>query len=199
MLTTVKGLDDLEVRKAIATAMPRQQIVERVVKDANDDAAVLDNVMWMKNQAQYVPNWSIYAASGDVAAANAILDAAGWEPGGDGVRAKDGVKLSFTMGTTPGNQARELAQQIIQEQMKKIGIKFTIKNSSDILWKKMTGFDYQSLIFAWVGSPDPYSNNVIWLSTAIPERCPPRLADADECDSSGQNYTAPTCPASTSC
>ena len=32
-----------QVRKAIATAMPRQQIVDRVVKDANDDAAVLDN------------------------------------------------------------------------------------------------------------------------------------------------------------
>ena len=39
MLTTVPGLDDLAVRKAIATALPRQQIVDRVVKDANDDAA----------------------------------------------------------------------------------------------------------------------------------------------------------------
>lgn len=195
MLTTVPGLDDIEVRKAIATAMPRQQIVDRVVKDANDEAVVLDNVMWMANQPQYQPNWSRYPGSGDVAAANAILDDAGWVAGGDGVRARDGVKLSFTMGTTPGNQARELAQQIIQEQMKKIGVKFTIKNSDDILWKKMTGFDYQTLIFAWVGSPDPYSNNVIWLSTAIPERCPPRLADADECDYSGQNYTHTSVPA----
>ena len=50
MLTTVPGLDDLAVRKAIATAMPRQQIVDRVVKDANDDATVLDNTMWMTNQ-----------------------------------------------------------------------------------------------------------------------------------------------------
>ena len=39
MLSTVPGLDDLQVRKAIATAMPRQQIVDRVVKDANDKAA----------------------------------------------------------------------------------------------------------------------------------------------------------------
>ena len=38
MLSTVPGLDDLQVRKAIATAMPRQQIVDRVVKDANDNA-----------------------------------------------------------------------------------------------------------------------------------------------------------------
>jgi peptide/nickel transport system substrate-binding protein len=195
MLSTVKGFDDIEVRKAIATAMPRQDIVDRVVKDANDEAVVLNNVMWMANQPQYVPNWSKYPANGDVDAANAMLDAAGWVRGSDGVRAKDGVKLSFKLGTTPGNQARELAEQIIQERMKALGIKFTIKNSDDILWKKMTGFDYQSLIFAWVGSPDPYSNNVIWLSTAIPERCPPRLADADECDYSGQNYTRTSVPA----
>ena len=66
------------MRKAIATAMPRQQIVDRVVKDANDDAAVLDNTMWMTNQPQYEANWSMYPATGDVAAANAMLDAAGW-------------------------------------------------------------------------------------------------------------------------
>jgi peptide/nickel transport system substrate-binding protein len=195
MLSTVEGLDDLEVRKAIATAMPRQQIVDRLVKDANDEASVLDNVMWMTNQAPYVANWSMYPASGDVDAANAILDAAGWVRGGDGLRAKDGVELSFTMGTTPGNQARELTQQIIQEQMKRIGIEFTIENSPDILWRKMTGFDYQSVIFAWVGSPDPYGNNSIWMSTSIPERCTPKQAKVGECDTSGQNYTHTNVPA----
>ena len=60
MLTTVPGSTTSQVRKAIATAMPRQQIVDRVVKDANDEAAVLDNTMWMTNQKQYEPNWSIY-------------------------------------------------------------------------------------------------------------------------------------------
>ena len=76
------------MRKAIATAMPRQQIVDRVVKDANDDAEVLNNTQWMMNQKQYVPNWSIYPAPGDVDAANAMLDAAGWVRGSDGVRAE---------------------------------------------------------------------------------------------------------------
>ena len=42
MLSDVPGLDDVQVRKAIATAMPRQQIVDRVVKDANREAAVLE-------------------------------------------------------------------------------------------------------------------------------------------------------------
>ncbi len=195
MLATVPGLSDLAVRKAIATAMPRQQIVDRVVKDANDNAVVLDNTMWMSNQQQYVPNWSMYPKQGDVEAAKTMLDAAGWMPGSDGVRAKDGVKLAFTVGTTTGNKAREFSEQIIQEQLKKIGVTITIKNSPDMLDTKIVGFDYQTILFAWVGSPDPYSNNVIWLSGAIPQRCSPRLAKAQECDASGLNYTKTKDPA----
>jgi peptide/nickel transport system substrate-binding protein len=195
MLSDVPGLDDFQVRKAIATAMPRQQIVDRVVKDANDEAEVLNNTMWMTNQKDYQPNWSIYPATGDVAAANQILDAAGWVRGSDGVRAKDGVKLAFTIGTTTGNKAREFTEQIIQEQLKKVGIKLTIENSPDMLDTKIVGFDYETILFAWVGAPDPYSNNVIWLSGAIPERCSPRLAKAEECDYSGLNYTKTRDPA----
>ena len=195
MLTSVPGLDDVVVRKAIATAMPRQQIVDRVVKDANDDAAVLDNTMWMTNQPQYEANWSMYPKQGDVAAAKSMLDAAGWVPGSDGVRAKNGVKLAFRIGTTTGNKGREFAEQIIQERLAKIGVQITIRNSPDMLDTKIVGFDYDTILFAWVGSPDPYSNNVIYLSTAIPERCAPRLAKAEECDYSGQNYTRTKDPA----
>ena len=93
MLSTVPGLDDLQVRKAIATAMPRQQIVDRVVKDANDNAEVLNNTQYMVNQQEYQPNWNIYPASGDIDAANALLDAAGWTRGSDGVRQKGKTKL----------------------------------------------------------------------------------------------------------
>jgi peptide/nickel transport system substrate-binding protein len=189
MLSTVPGLDDLQVRKAIATAMPRQQIVDRVVKDANENAQVLDNTQFMVNQQQYQPNWDIYPAAGDVDAANKLLDAAGWTRGSDGVRQKDGTKLSFTVGTTSGNQARILAEQIMQQQFDKIGVKLTIENSPTILDVNMTGFDFETLIFAWVGGPDPYQNNIIWLSSAIPAECAKKDAKAGDCDYSGQNYT----------
>jgi peptide/nickel transport system substrate-binding protein len=143
----------------------------------------------MANQKGYVPNWSMYPASGDVDAAKAILDAAGWVPGPDGVRQKGNVKLEFRVGTTSGNQARILAEQIMQQQLKQIGVKLTIKNAPDILDTNMVGFNFDTLIFAWVGAPDPYNGNVIWLSTAIPRQCSKRLAKAGECDYSGQNYT----------
>jgi peptide/nickel transport system substrate-binding protein len=189
MLSTVPGLDDLQVRKAIATAMPRQQIVDRVVKDSNDNAEVLDNTQYMVNQSAYVPNWSIYPPAGDTAAANAILDAAGWTRGSDGVRQKGNVKLVFTVGATTGNEARVLAEQIIQQQLQTIGVKLTIKNAPDILDTNLPGYDYQTIIFAWAAAPDPYGGNVIWLSGAIPKQCSKRQAKAGSCDSSGQNYT----------
>lgn len=189
MLSTVPGLNDLQVRKAIATAMPRQQIVDRVVKDANENAAVLNNTQYMVNQQQYQPNWDIYPAAGDVNAANAILDAAGWTRGAGGVRQKGKVKLAFTVGTTSGNQARILSEQIMKQQLATIGVKLTIKNAPDILDTNMVSFDFQTLIFAWVGGPDPYQGNVIWLSYDIPAQCSKRLAKAGQCSNSGQNYT----------
>ncbi len=132
----------------------------------------------------------MYPATGDVEAAKAMLDDAGWMPGSDGVRARRAsVKLAFTIGTTSGNQARILSEQIMQQQLEKIGVKLTIKNSPDMLDTKMTGFDFQTIIFAWVGSPDPYQGNMIWLSSSIPAQCPEKVAKACECDYSGQNYT----------
>jgi peptide/nickel transport system substrate-binding protein len=189
MLSSVPGLDDLQVRKAIATALPRQQIVDRVVKDANDQAQVLNNTQYMVNQHEYQPNWDIYPASGDIDAANKLLDDAGWTRGSDGVRQKGKTRLEFTVGTNSGNQARILAEQIMQQQLAQIGVKLDIKNSPDMLGVNMPEFAFQTLIFAWVGGPDPYSGNVTWLSSAIPAQCSAKDAQKGNCDYSGQNYT----------
>mgnify|MGYP003422967609 CR=1 FL=1 len=39
--------------------------------------------------------------------ANALLDEAGWVMGADGIREKDGVRMSLKIATTTGNQLRE--------------------------------------------------------------------------------------------
>jgi peptide/nickel transport system substrate-binding protein len=57
-----------------------------------------------------------------------ILDEAGWLPGGDGIRAKDGVRLAFANSTTAGNHLREQAQQFIQQTFAEIGVEMTISN-----------------------------------------------------------------------
>lgn len=57
-----------------------------------------------------------------------LLDDAGWLPGEGGIRAKDGVKLSFSNSTTSGNHLREQAQQFIQQSLAQIGVELTIAN-----------------------------------------------------------------------
>ncbi|MCB1381142.1 MAG: peptide ABC transporter substrate-binding protein [Alphaproteobacteria bacterium] len=60
--------------------------------------------------------------------AKKILDDAGWVPGDDGIRSKNGVRLAFVNSTTAGNHVREQAQQLLQQTWKEIGAELTIQN-----------------------------------------------------------------------
>ena len=91
--------------------------------------------------------------------AMALLDEAGWVVADGGVRAKDGVKLSFTMSTTAGNKSREQAQQLVQQNWKKIGVEMTIKNMpASVVWGDYTvKSQFDTLMVAWdpLLYPDP--------------------------------------------
>ena len=64
----------------------------------------------------------------DIEKAKKILDDAGWKPGADGIREKNGVRLAFVNSTTAGNHVREQAQQLLQQSWKEIGAEMTIQN-----------------------------------------------------------------------
>ena len=64
----------------------------------------------------------------NLARAAQLLDQAGWKPGPDGIRAKDGVRLSFNNSTTTGAHLREQAQQFIQQTYAKLGVEMKILN-----------------------------------------------------------------------
>ena len=135
MLSTVPGLDDVQVRKAIATAMPRQQIVDRVVKDANDKA---DGARQPHLHGRTSSSTSRTGTSTRRRATSTRPTRSSTPPAGctapTACGQKDGVKLAFTRrhherATRPASSA----EQIIQQQLKKIGVKLTIKNAPDIL------------------------------------------------------------------
>ena len=69
------------------------------------------------------------------AKANALLDAAGWARGTDGVRVKGGIRLEFTNSTTAGNQVREQGQQLLMQDWKAIGASMKINNMPGaVIW-----------------------------------------------------------------
>lgn len=95
--------------------------------------------------------------------ANALLDGAGWARGSDGVREKDGVRLSFTNSTTAGNQNREQMQQFVQQAFGEIGVEMTIKNLPPaVMWGEyymQSQFDSIVVGNTFVTGPDPDTTN----------------------------------------
>jgi peptide/nickel transport system substrate-binding protein len=155
------GLDDLAVRRAIATGINVEELVQRTVKQFSDQAQPLGNRIYMTTQPdQYRDNFSAYG-KGDVAGATKLLEEAGYTKGSDGIYAKGGKKLSFRFSTTAGNQLRETQGELFQAQMKKMGVEIKIANvdSQKFFGDWLINGNFDIANFAWVGSPFPISGN----------------------------------------
>jgi ABC-type transport system substrate-binding protein len=87
-------------------------------------------------------------------AATALLEEAGYAKGADGIYAKDGRPLSLRISTTAGNQLRETQEQLIQAQLKQIGVDIKIVNADSTKffgeWLPQGNFDIAN--FGWVGN-----------------------------------------------
>jgi len=154
------GLDDIAVRKAIATGLNIQELVDRTVKQFSDKAQPLGNRIWLTGQPQYQDHFGQYG-KGDTAAATKLLEDAGYAKGADGVYAKGGKKLSFRFSTTAGNKLRETQGELFQAQMKDLGIEIKIANvdSTKFFGEWLPNGNFDIADFAWVGTPFAISSN----------------------------------------
>jgi peptide/nickel transport system substrate-binding protein len=153
-------LADVAVRKAFATGLNLQEIVDRTVKQFSDKATILGNRFYMNGQPQYQDHRGSYG-NGDTAAAEKMLTDAGYAKGADGIYAKGGKKLSFNISTTQGNKLRETQEQLVQAQAKKFGMEIKIKNAeAEVLFGEwLPEHNYDIANFAWVGTPFAVSSN----------------------------------------
>lgn len=99
---------------------------------------------WAYNQNLKDPGYNPEKAA-------AMLEAAGWKKGADGIREKNGVKLKFTMSTTAGSKAREQAEAMIQANWKDIGVAMEIKNMpASVVWGEYTTkSQFDTLMVGW--------------------------------------------------
>ena len=114
-------LSDINVRKALSMAIDRPLLVEVGYGKAG------------RVSCDLVPAPDLYAANNDycmkqdIAGANALLDSAGWAKGGDGIRAKDGVRLSLLYQTST-NAVRQDFQALIKQWWGEIGVETELRN-----------------------------------------------------------------------
>ncbi|HMG51074.1 MAG TPA: peptide ABC transporter substrate-binding protein [Inquilinus sp.] len=144
---------DPAVREALYYGMDKQTIIESIYYGLPPTTeSFLPNESWAHNP-------DLPKQSYDPDKAKQILDAAGWVPGGDGVREKNGVRLEFVNSTTAGNHVREQAQQLLQQNWLEIGAKMTISNLPPaVMWGDYwmaSKFETAMVGIGFMVGPDP--------------------------------------------
>ena len=114
-------LADLEVRKALQLATDPAEIVETLFSDNYKPAtSVLSS-----GATGYVDLSDKLVFDPD--AANELLDDAGWVVGDDGIREKDGARLSFTTFVGAVFPQSQQTNEIIAQQWEKVGVELKIE------------------------------------------------------------------------
>jgi len=143
------ALADVKVRQAMNYAVDRYGIMESLFGDYGKASCDI------LNPPRQNPDQWCYPY--DPAKAAALLDEAGWLMGSDGVREKDGVKLSLEMDTSTGSYPydKEMAQ-IIAEQLQAVGIgisDFQVRDRAVLSeMRKNQGAGYRDLMFMGSGA-----------------------------------------------
>ncbi|MEM9100274.1 MAG: peptide ABC transporter substrate-binding protein [Pseudomonadota bacterium] len=115
-------LTDTAVTKAMSLAIDRQILV-----DAGYGAAGKVTCNVLPAPAAYASTANDWCKTQDVATANKLLDDAGYVRGSDGIREKDGVRLSVLYQTST-NSVRQGTQAFIKQMWEEIGIETELKN-----------------------------------------------------------------------
>ncbi|MCG8710562.1 ABC transporter substrate-binding protein [Brenneria sp. 4F2] len=152
-------LSDVRVRQALIYGINRQGIIDHLLFGHGQ----LFNAKVHPQDPAYSPEINHYSYS--VEKAGQLLEQAGWQKGGDGVRVKDGRRLTLTLHVPTGNRTREQSAAIIQQDLKKLGIDVNIiigdfNSTLSILQKPST--PYQLLLMGGTFRPGQYSNNYWW-------------------------------------
>ena len=114
-------LSDMRVRQALSMAIDRALLVEIGYGQAGRPTCNL------------VPAPEMFASDNtgcltqDMEGAKALLEEAGWTPGADGVRTKDGMRLSILYQTST-NAVRQDFQALIKQWWNELGVEVELKN-----------------------------------------------------------------------
>jgi len=160
-------LGDERIRKALIYALDREAISAKLFAGRQPVADSSVNPLdWV--YADDVPRYAY-----DPKKAAALLSEAGWSRVVRGVRVDaDGDPLTLEIMTTAGNRSRELVQQVLQSQWKRLGIDVRIRNQPARVFfgQTVTERAFTAMaMYAWISAPESVPRTALH-SAHIPTR-----------------------------
>ena len=148
------------MRQALAYAIDRESLVKGVLLDLGQPiTGPFPVTSWAYNS-------SVKMIPYDPGRAQALLAECGWTKDAQGRLVKDGKPFSFTLMTNQGNKVRALCAQVIQQQLKKVGIDVTIRiiEFSTFLHEYIDKRNFEAIVMGWQLGREP-DNYAMWHSS----------------------------------
>ncbi|MDO4901605.1 ABC transporter family substrate-binding protein [Actinomyces sp.] len=153
-------LADKAVRQALMRACDREAIASSDLAGLpiEMDKVMLGNRFFMPSQEGYQDNSGAW--SYDPEAAKTLLEDAGWGEGDDGIRVKDGQRLSFTYIIPSGTPTTENEGNLLQSQLKEVGMemKLSTVESDKYFSEYVNAKNYEITAFTWQKTQYPLAN-----------------------------------------
>ncbi|MHB1242327.1 MAG: peptide ABC transporter substrate-binding protein [Gaiellaceae bacterium] len=145
-----------QVRQAIAYGLDRVALVRELFGRA---AAPLDSVTVLGGNRFYEPHWRVYRY--DPVRARRLLESAGCRQGSGGIYECGGRELSLRLFTTAGNARRARIAEIVQAQLRRVGIE--IRPQFGPLGPTLASGDFDLVLFTWFAErPDALDGIRVW-------------------------------------
>lgn len=157
---------DLRVRRALAHAVNIDQMIRYILYGyGTQSTGIFTPEMWFFNPR-------VRPLAYDPESARQLLDEAGWVPGEDGIRVKDGQRFAFTLITNNGNVIRSDIATLVQENLRAVGIEVTVEMYEWAVFLKrfVNQGEFDAVVLGWALGQG-FDQFQIWHSSqAEPER-----------------------------
>ncbi len=153
---------DLKVRQALAQAVNVPQMIKYILYGHGvQSTGIFTPQMWFFDPG-------VKSLPYDPTAARALLDAAGWKTGPDGIRVKDGKSFSFTLLANNGNEVRRDIATLVQDDLRQVGIevKVEIYEWAVLLKRFVSKGEFDAIVLGW-GLGYDFDQYAIWHSSQI--------------------------------